>query len=455
MYCQFKRVKFMKRAQFIMYGLLAVLLVYMTGTTAFAGDAVISEPAVEITNKVISSTVGGAVSNAGTTTEMGTINVDPSYNYLMLQPGNSENFTVTVTNLQDVAVTLHPTMVVTPYTYSYMDESWVTITPSEASIGAGEKAQFEVKISIPEDAEIGNYAATLAFMENIPEGDILYPGFPGTVQLNVDVWTPPQVQILTTYIYDRVEAGKVYNYEIMLKNTGDSEIAIDPKLVENMYYPMIAEKASVASVAVDSASSMPYYGGYEQAFGADAITITGPSSIKPGETAVVKVQLEVPDDAQGDFSGSIDLNIDDPGIREYEGMVSLNFHVAVQPEKPYEIPFKVNDNGTVTIELTSHMYDMYASSSSADPSFEVKLINPQGNEVEAVKAGVQYGGSVTVGSISYPVIMASGETSEYQSYSQDYVETYTVQASAGQWTLSVMPHNTENFEYSIKIGPSQ
>ncbi len=452
MHCQFKRVKLMNRSQYILYGLFAVLLVYMTGATAFAGNAAVSEPAVEITNKVISSTVGGMVSNVGMIAEMDTISVDPSYYNLMLQPGSSGNFTVTVTNKKDAAITVNPTMVITPYTYSYMDESWVTITPAQEVLEAGEKAQFEVKVSIPEDAGIGNYAATLAFMENIPEGDILYGGFPGTVQLNVDVWIPPQVQILTTYIYDRVEAGKVYNYEILLRNTGDSEIAIDPKLVENMYYPMIAE---TSSIAMDAAASMPYYGGYGQAFGTDAITITGPSSIKPGETAVIKVQLEVPADAEGDFSGSIDLNIDDPGIREYEGVVSLNFHVAVQPEEPYEIPFKVNDNGTVTIELKSHMYDMYASSSSADPSFEVKLINPQGNEVEAVKAGVQYGGSVTVGSISYPVLKASGNSSEYHSYSQDYVETYTVQASAGQWTMSVMPHNTENFEYSINIEPSQ
>lgn len=442
----------MNRSQFIIYGLLAVLLVYMTGATAFAGDAVVSEPAVAITDKVISSTLGGAVSNAGAITEVDTISVDPSYYYMMLQPGTSGNFTVTVTNKEDAAITVNPTMVLTPYTYSYMDESWVTITPAQEVLEAGEKAQFEVKVSIPEDAEVGNYAATLAFMENIPEGDILYSGFPGTVQLNVDVWIPPQVQILTTYIYDRVEAGKVYNYEIMLKNTGDTEIAIDPKLVENMYYPMVAE---ASSVAMDSAASMPYYGGYGQAFGTDAITITGPSSIKPGETAVVNVKLEVPADAKGDFSGSIDLNIDDPGVRDYEGMVYLNFHVAVQPEKPYEIPFKVNDNGTVTIELKSYIYNMYSSSSSAAPSFEVKLTDPQGREVETIQKAIQYGGSVTVGSISYPVLKAAENNSEYQSYSQEYVETYTVQASAGQWVLSVMPHNTESFEYSINIEPSQ
>ena len=289
-------------------------------------------------------------------------------------------------------------------------------------------------------------------MKNVPEGDVLYQGFPGTVQLNVDVWTPPQVQILTTYIYDRVEAGKVYNYEIMLKNTGNSEIAIDPQLVENMYYPMVAETTSVAT---NSATYVPPYGGYGQAFGTDAITITSPSSIKPGETAVVKVKVEVPVDAKGDFSGSIDLNIEDPGIREYEGQVSLNFHVAVQPEKPYEIPFKVNADGTVTVDLKAYVYDMYSGSKSADPSFEVKLIDPQGNEVKLVQKNSQYGGSVTVGSASYPVIKAGENTSEYQEYSQKYVETYTVKASAGQWTLSVMPHNTENFEYSINIEPSQ
>ena len=452
MHYQFKRVKFMNRSQFVMYGSIAVLLIYMTGATAFAGNAAVSEPAMTITDKVISSTVGGVVPNAITIAEMDMITVDPGYFYMMLQPGTSGIFTVTVINKEDSAVTVNPKMVVTPYTYSYMDKSWVTITPAQKVLEAGEKAQFEIKVSIPEDAQVASYAATISFMENVPQGDLMYPVFPGSVQLNVDVWIPPQVQILTTYIYDRVEAGKLYSYEIMLRNTGDSEIAIDPKLVENMYYPMVAERSSVA---MDSAASMPYYGGYRQAFGTDAITITGPSTIKPGETAVVKVQVEVPGDAKGDFSGSIDLNVDDPGIQDYEEMVYLNFHVIVTPEKPYEIPFKVNDDGTVTIELRSYIYNVYPSSSSADPSFEVKLIDPQGKEVEVIQTGIKYGGSVTLGDIYYPVLKTSGNTSEYQGYSTDYVETYTVQASAGKWTLSVMPHNTENFEYSINIEFSQ
>ncbi|WP_214045415.1 hypothetical protein [Methanomethylovorans sp.] len=447
----------MNRSQFIMYGSIAMLLVHMAGATAFAGNVAVSEPAIAITEKVISSTVGGVISNAGEIIEMGKISADPSYHHLMLQPGTIGNFSVTVTNKEDVAVTLHPRLVITPYAFGHMDESWVTIAPSEKVLEAGEKSQFDVKVSIPEDAETGNYAATLSFMENVPEGDILYQGSPGIVQLYVDVWIPPQVQIFTTYIYDRVEAGKIYDYEIMLKNTGDSEIAIAPKLVENMYYPMEdiyrPIVADVSSVSMDSAVSMPYYRGYQQAFGTDAITITAPLSIKPEENAIVKVQVNVPADAKGDFSGSIDLDIDDPGVRGYADLVPLNFHVAVKPEKPYEIPFRVNDNGTVIIELKS--YDMYLSSSSTNPSFEVRLIDPQGEEVEVVQKTIQYDGMVTVRSIPYPVSKISGNDTEYQSYSQAYAETYMAQASAGQWTLSVMPHSTETFEYSINIEPSQ
>ncbi len=442
----------MNISQLIIYGSIAVLLVCMAGATSFASNTAASEPAMIITDKVIYSTVGSMSQNAVTIAEIDAMNVDPGYYHMMLQPGTSGNFTVTVINKKDVAITVNPKMVATPYTYSYMDESWVAMNPAQKVLEAGEKAQFEIRVSIPEDAKVWNYAATITFMENVSEGDGLYPVFPVSVQLNVDVWVPPQVQILTAYIYDRVEAGKIHDYEIMLRNIGDSEISIDPKVVENVYYPMPAE---ARPVAMDTVLSMPYYGGYGQAFGKDAITITGPSTIKPGETAVLKVQVKVSADAKGDFSGSIDLNMNDPGIQDYEEMVYLNFHVAVQPEKAYEIPFKVNDNATVIIELSAYTYDAYASNSIADPAFEVKVTGPQGKESTVVQKAVEYAGSVTMGNVSYPVFKASGNNSEYQSYSKRYVETYTVQASAGEWTLSVMPHNTENFEYSISVEPSE
>ncbi|WP_269850930.1 hypothetical protein [Methanosarcina horonobensis] len=39
----------------------------------------------------------------------------------------------------------------------------------------------------------------------------------------------------------------------------------------------------------------------------------------------------------------------------------------------------------------------------------------------------------------------------YQGGTTTFVETYTVPGAAGDWKLSILPRNTENFEYSITI----
>ncbi len=154
------------------------------------------------------------------------IRVDPAYKYLQLEPGDSENFTVTVENKDNKTIELKPKPLITPYTENFINESWISISPSEKALKPGEKEEFEVKVSIPEDADLGNYAVLIAFTEKVPEGDVAgyYPNFPGTMQLNVQVWIPPAVQILTPYVNDLVEAGKNYTYEIKLKNTGSKDI---------------------------------------------------------------------------------------------------------------------------------------------------------------------------------------------------------------------------------------
>ena len=101
------------------------------------------------------SAVGSGISTVGVAAEQEKISVEPNYQYLRLQPGNSANFTVTVTNRENVSITLNPKMVITPYTEKFMDESWINITPSEGIIEPGKKAQFVVKVVIPKDAEIG------------------------------------------------------------------------------------------------------------------------------------------------------------------------------------------------------------------------------------------------------------------------------------------------------------
>ena len=244
------------------------------------------------------------------------IRVDPTYKYLQLEPGDSENFTVTVENKDNKTIELKPKLLITPYTENFINESWISISPSEKALKPGEKEEFEVKVSIPEDADLGNYAVLIAFTENVPEGDVAgyYPNFPGTMQLNVQVWIPPAVQILTPYVNDLVEAGKNYTYEIKLKNTGNKDIALSPELTEG--------GGIIYAESTSSSAGMP-----QQAFGNRAISVEAPEKIKAGQTAIVKLTLAVPADAKGSYSGSLDLNIDDPGIREYEGTVSLSFRI--------------------------------------------------------------------------------------------------------------------------------
>jgi hypothetical protein len=391
--------------------------------------------------------------------------VDPTYKYLQTQPGKSENFTVTVENKDNKTIELNPRLLITPYTEKFIEESWISISPSEKSLKPGEKEEFEVKVNIPEDADIGNYAVLIAFAENVPEGDVAgyYPNFPGTMQLNVQVWVPPEVQILTPYVNDLVEAGENYTYEIKLKNTGDKDISLSPELIEGGSV-VYAETVS-SSDSVTSSSSMP-----GQAFGNEAITVDAPDKIKAGQTAIVKLTLEVPADAKGSYSGSLDLNIEDPGIQEYQEKVSLSFRVLPVMTEPYETFFETNTEEPITIEVKAYQYGygLYTNGGNENliPSFNISLKDPSGKEVIPTLTNKKYSGSVNIIEDSYPQpypilydTKAAGSTEtytqgNYQGGTTTFVETYTVQGAAGKWTLSILPKNTENFEYTVTIGDS-
>jgi len=393
--------------------------------------------------------------------------VDPSYQYLQMQPGDSENFTVTVENRGNKTIELRPKPLITPYTEKFINESWISINPSETSLKPGEKEEFEVKVNIPEDAEIGNYAVLIAFTENVPEGDVAgyYPNFPGTMQLNVQVWVPPTVQILTPYVNDLVEAGKSYTYEIKLKNTGDKDIALSPELTQEggiIYADSVSSSARVAS-----SSSVP-----GQVFGNEAITVESPENIKAGQTAVVKMTLAVPADAKGSYSGSLDLNIDDPGIQEYAGRVPLNFRILPVLKEPYETTFEARTDDPITLEVKAYQYGygLYTTGGNRDltPSFNVSLKDPSGKEVTPALVNTKYIGSINIVDDTYPrpypILYESSEVAgnmetydqgTYQGGTTTFVETYTVPGTAGKWTLSILPKNTENFEYTVTVGASE
>jgi hypothetical protein len=420
---------------------------------------------------------GGSVGNYFP--EYQKITVDPAYKYLQMKPGDSESFTVTVINNDNKTIELKPRILITPYTQYFMNESWISINPSEKSLKSGEKEEFELKVSIPKDANVGSYAILVAFSDKVPEGDVAgtYPNFPGTMQLNVQVWIPPTVQILTPYVSDLVETGKDYTYEIKLKNTGDKDIAISPKLTEGgvIYYGAISSSVSSSSASSSSVSSssvsssnVPHITESGQALGNEAITIEAPEKIKAGETAVVKLKLAVPANAKGSYSGSLELHIDDPGIIN-GGSVPLNFRILPVLKEPYETTFEARANDPITLEVKAYQYgySIYTAGGNRDTtaSFNVGFKDPSGKEVKPVLASTKSIGSVSIVDNSYPQpypllekssrIMDSTVTSNegsYQGGTTTFVETYTAPGAAGKWTLSILPKNTDNFEYSVTIG---
>ncbi len=367
------------------------------------------------------------------------LNINPTYSNTRLKPGSNDEISVTVTNKDNKTITLEPKMVPTAYEQNLFDESWISITPASKDLEPDEKVEFIITVDIPEDADIGNYGADIAFTDDVmPQTYSVYPQYINAMHFFIEVWTPPNIQIQTPYVSDRVESGEVYDYEIKLKNIGDHDIGIDPEFSDEQRY--------FSSI----------YGTSSLAFENDAISITAPSVVKAGETAVVNVHLEVPDDAKGTYFGSIDLDIDDPSIDEWDDEVSLEFEVWTQPTETYTKVFTTQTNNPIIIEVSTNTYNydrwMEADSQNQneDPSFDLTLQNGSG-DVELNLVKTTYSGTVSLGASSYPPWEIDG-AGIYQEVTESYVETYDTSGSIGEWTLSILPVNIERFEYSITIG---
>jgi hypothetical protein len=471
----------------IICGLIAISIISIAYAGAGVGAGNMILPAKEIAPAQAkvgagSSPVAGMPA-ANSFPEFEKIKVNPAYKYLQMKAGDSESFTVTIENADNKTIELKPKTLITPYTENFINESWISISPSEKSLKPGEKEKFEVKVSIPKDAKTGNYAVLIAFTEKVPEGDVAgyFPSFPGTMQLNVQVWIPPTVQILTPYVNDLVEAGKDYTYEVKLQNTGNKDIAISPKLTEGggvIYYgsesaSKVSPPAIPASTVSDStvsSSIMPSSPGPGQAFGNEAITVEAPEKIKAGQTAVVKLKLAVPANAKGSYSGSLDLHIDDPGISN-GGTVSLSFRILPVLKEPYETTFEARTGGPITLEVKAYQYGygLYTGGNrNITPSFNISLKDPSGNKITPTLVNTKDIGSISIIDNIYPQLRPLLDTSSktagnmetynqgsYQGGTTTFVETYTVPGAAGKWTLSILPKNTENFEYSITVGAAE
>ena len=104
----------------------------------------------------------------------------------------------------------------------------------------------------------------------------------------------------------------------------------------------------------------------------------------------------------------------------------------------------------ITIEVSTDTSDnpWLQSPKKEKLSFELKLKrNKNPVNISFVK-------SIESGSVGIGGGYSSTWDDNYQNYGTHYVETYTAPGAVGNWELSVLPKNTQNFGYSITVGDS-
>lgn len=376
---------------------------------------------------------------AGTTGNYTKIDIRPSYLSFSIKPGGSDDLNVTVWNRDTHAVTVEPVIRNVPYSGpNSLDPSWVTISPQRSEIPPGEKVTFAFHVAAPSDALRGYYYSTVAFTnETYPTAyPSVSPGYVHTASLSLNIASLPVIRISTPYISDQVEAGKEYQYEVTVQNTGSSPIAISPKITSDSY---------------------PNYGAEIPMINKSSFSIKSPSQIPAGSNETIKVSVRVPPGASGYYYGYLDLGADDPSLMEGEGRVQFSFTIWTQPSHAFVKQFSMNSTGPIEIELSSGFSGTVVPTSAGtpgsilgkEPSFEATLEGPDGNvgmqEVqEVIRGTVSLGG--------YQQIYGSPAAESYQELSSQYIVTYTSQGKPGSWTLSVIPKNTQSFDYKITLG---
>ena len=344
-----------------------------------------------------------------------THNINPNYYSIYLMAGNSETFSVTFENKGNETLDIIPKVVSMPYSAKNLTESWITISPTNATVEPGAVQEFSVKVDIPKDAEGGYYQTGIVFTDDLAPGSTDYLNM---LRLDISVQALAKVELQTTYISDAVEAGQEYVYSVKIKNIIDREVTIDPKLTKNQFI---------------------YYNGNTMSL-ADNITISAPSTIQAGEIANMTITVPVPQDATGYYSGSIDLNIDGTANDGSNPQLNLNFNTIQFPTVPYVKTFKTTNNDPIAIEVSTDLYDqnygIRISPEKKEPSFDISL-KYKSKPVKLSLSKTVDNTYINTGQ-SFP-IWAVEDNVYYQSYGKHHAETYTASGKAGQWELSIMP----------------
>lgn len=412
--------------------LVAGLIVSAGGTTAMAQTD--SATGIERT-ATASSTAAEQGSDQSTSPENYTrLYIEDGYTHLRLKPGESDSVNVTVENGEETSVTLSPRVVIPPRGQPPVEKDWVSIDATDTTLASGETREFEITVSVPEDAEIRRYGGMVAFTDET----IRYPGRPPRpvhgVSLNVEVWKEPTVTIQSErYIHSQVKAGDSFTKEITIENTGEQAVPLNPQVN--------TEQRRRHGYMTSS--------GDQETLDRSWISVDAPSEVRAGETETVSITVSPPANAKrGDYSTEVELGLKDPARPErdsYWQRIDLNFQVWTQPEEPFETTFAVSEdttNATLTLRTNRHR----PGSSSADADFDVTFVSPYNNEIDAERVQVTDSGRVTLGDERRPGI----SDGTYGTEGSEQTFTYRLDSpSDGTWSVRIMPENTMDFEYEI------
>ena len=362
------------------------------------------------------------------------LQISPRHEWFEIKPGGEEEFTVKVKNKEEESVSTQVHIEIPPYGEYCVEDGWITVEPDSVEIKAGEEQEYTVKVEIPDDAEIGYYSVQVVFTnDTIPTPyPAPFPLYVNSLDLSINVWEQPKIQIQPQWIHDRIEAGESQQYKIQIENTGDEAIAINPEIGGGEKWPGPRE-----SVILDA-----------------WLAIEAPAKVDANSKATVKVTVDVPVDAKGWYHGSINLNIDEPAMERWNQEVHMEIEVRKQPSAPFRKDFTVKQGDNICVEVTASQraYDNYGGETEdEEPSFDVALIPADGEKQTQEPSKTVKMGDVSMGMDYLPLWEASSE-GMYHVMSTEYSERYEItNATGGVWTLEILPKNADSFEYRIEI----
>lgn len=416
-----------------MYTRTVLSLLLAVGMVAATGGVTIAQVDSQAT-ATDSSNVQTDASQQEQATNYTRLYIEDRHKHLELKPGESDTITITVENGEDDVVDLSPQVVVPPRGQPPIEESWLTIEPGNTTLAAGETREFNVTVSVPDDAEIRRYGGEIALTDE----RVQTPGRPGParpihgVSLGVEVWQEPTVRVdADRYMFSQVKAGDSFSTEITVENTGEQAVPLNPQLNTD-------DRRRHGAV------------GNQERLDRSWMTIDAPSEVGAGETETIEITVSPPADAErGNYNAELDLGINDPTRNEQRSHwqeVRLRFQVWSQPDEAFETSFDVSQATTdTTLELTADQHPR-ASDERTDADFNVTFVAPDGTEVEAERVQVTDNGHVSLGDER----QSGRSNNTYAARGESQRVTYRLEEpGAGTWSVRIMPENTMNFEYEI------